>query len=76
MFATGPDGEYFVDEVPKSIPTRDTWDNLSVRELYEVKSALETKFFEHPANGTIAKQLSVAIDTVTQLISSRESAAF
>jgi hypothetical protein len=67
-----PDGEYFVD-VPRNsyIAPADTWDQLSVNQLIEVKNNLTDKFFSFQSNPAVAKPLAAAIQRVDALISLR-----
>lgn len=76
MFTSGPDGEYFVDQPTVIIPPKDTWDSLSVKELYNVKTLLETRLYDHQRYPAIARPLAQSLDEISALISSRENASF
>ena len=76
METLGPDGEYFADVPQNPIPTKDTWQNLSVKELYEVKSQLETKLYDFYSNPVISRVLTQSVSEISELISFRENSAF
>lgn len=64
-----PDGERFVDQQSeKSIPPQDTWVNLSVNQLIDVKSQLEEKAWTFRNNPQILTVLKQSVAKVTLLI--------
>lgn len=67
------ENERFVDEAEKPIPPKNTWDQLSVNEMIDVKNQLEDKLFTFGNNPAIAKVLRQGIEQITALISSSRS---
>ena len=63
------ENERFVDETEKPIPPKNTWDELSLNEMIDVKNQLEEKLFAFGKNPTIAKALRQGVDHITMLIS-------
>jgi hypothetical protein len=70
---TGPEepSERFVDEAVKPIPPKDTWEELTVNELIDVKLLLEDKLWSFASNPVIAPVLKQGIKELTALIASR-----
>lgn len=66
--ASRPDGEYFADDVQKPIPHQSTWADMSVNQLIEVKSELESKLWAFQSKPQIAQVLRKAIQTITSMI--------
>lgn len=62
--------ERFADEAEKPIPPKNTWGELSVNEMIDVKNQLEEKLFSFGSNPPIAKALRQGIDQLTAMISS------
>jgi hypothetical protein len=63
--------ERFVDESEKPIPNADTWETLSVNQLIDVKSMLETRAWDFRSNAQISGVLKRSIDRITSLIAQR-----
>jgi hypothetical protein len=66
-----PDGEYFVDEAPKPIPAKDTWETLSINQLIDVSNQLQEKLYVFRRQPALAKHLETALTEVQALISVR-----
>lgn len=64
------EGERFADEAEKPIPPRNTWEDMSISEMIDVKNQLEEKLYAFGGNPTIAKVLRQGVDHITALISS------
>ena len=62
--------ERFVDQAEKSIPSQDTWDQLTVSQLIDVKAQLDEKLWQFQRTPQIALVLRRSIDTITKLIAS------
>ena len=60
--------ERFVDQAEKPIPSQDTWDQLTVSQLIDVKSQLDDKLWQFQKVPQIALVLRRSINTITQLI--------
>ena len=61
--------EYFVDEPRTPIPGRDTWKDLSVNQLIEIKNQLYDKYwFFKNTSPQIAKVLLDNVNYLTYLI--------
>ena len=66
------DTERFVDSwSEKPIPSKDTWDNLSVPQLLEVRTQLQDKLWTFQNNPQIATVLKQSVQYITQLIDQR-----
>ena len=66
------DTERFVDSWgEKPIPPKDTWDNLSVPQLFEVRTQLQDKLWAFQSTPHIANVLKQSIQFITQLIEQR-----
>lgn len=65
------EGEYFVDEAAKPIPTKDTWDELNFNQLLDVQMQLEDKLWAFAKNPLISQTLNVALAELRALIASR-----
>ena len=63
------EGERFVDQAEKPIPSKDTWHTLSINEMIDVKSQLEEKLWSFGGNPVIAKVLRQGVEQITALIS-------
>jgi hypothetical protein len=70
---TPNEGESFVDEARQPIPPANTWDELTVNQLIELKGQLEEKRWAFAKNAVIAKALDEGLAKITLLISSRSS---
>jgi hypothetical protein len=71
---TGPqEGEFFVDQQEKPIPPKNTWDDLTVIQLIDVKVQLQDKLYSFYNNPAIARVLKQSIAELEALISSRSS---
>lgn len=64
------ENERFADEAEKPIPPKNTWDELSLNELIDVKNQLEEKLWSFGGNPTIAKALRQGVEQITAMISS------
>lgn len=64
------EGERFADEAEKPIPPRNTWEDMSISEMIDVKNQLEEKLYAFGGNPAIAKVLRQGVDHITALISS------
>ena len=62
--------ERFVDQAEKSIPSQDTWDQLTVSQLIDVKAQLDEKLWQFQRVPQIALVLRRSLDTITKLIAS------
>lgn len=62
--------ERFVDEAEKPIPPQDTWDQLTINQLLDVKTQLEDKLWNFQRAPQIAVVLRRSIDSITKLIAS------
>jgi len=62
------ESERFVDEAEKPIPPKNTWDQLSMNELIDVKLQLEQKLWAFGNNPAIAKALRQGIEQITGMI--------
>lgn len=62
--------ERFVDQAEKPIPSQDTWDQLTVGQLIDVKTQLEDKLWNFQRVPQIALVLRRSIDSITKLIDS------
>lgn len=65
--------ERFVDQSEKSIPSQDTWDQLTVSQLIDVKAQLDEKLWQFQRVPQIAIVLRRSIATITKLIDSNGS---
>ena len=63
--------ERFMDEPEKPIPPQDTWTDLSINSLIDVKSQLESKYWAFGNNPAIAKVLLTSIETITKMLAQR-----
>jgi hypothetical protein len=68
------DGEYFVDVPKNPIPPADTWNELSVNQLIDVKNSMTTRMFQYHNHPAMLKPLQAAIAKLDALISQRLSA--
>lgn len=66
-----PDGEYFVDVQTNSIPHVNTWHDLSINQLIDLKTQLQTKLFDFGSNAVIAQALQQNLQRLELLISQR-----
>ena len=62
--------ERFVDQAEKPIPPQDTWDELTVNQLIDVKTQLENKLWHFQKVPQIALVLRRSLDHITKLIAS------
>jgi hypothetical protein len=69
-YYTRPDGEYFADQVEKPIPPESTWHDLSLVQLIDVKTQLESKLWDFRNNPQIATVLKRTVARITEMISS------
>lgn len=60
--------ERFVDQAENQIPTQDTWDQLTVSQLIDVKAQLDERLWQFQRTPQIALVLRRSIDTITKLI--------
>jgi hypothetical protein len=67
------EGEFFVDEAVKPIPSKSQWEDLSVSELIDVQLQLEDKLWTFAKNPAIAKPLQEGLNALRALIASRAS---
>jgi hypothetical protein len=65
-----PDGEYFADQVEKPIPTENSWHDLSMVQLIDVKTQLEGKLWAFRNNPQISTVLKRSVARITEMISS------
>lgn len=65
------EGEFFVDEAVKPIPSKDTWDELNFNELLDVQIELENKLWTFAKNPVISKTLNEALTHLRALIATR-----
>ena len=71
---TGPqEGEFFVDEAEKPIPPKNTWEDMTVVQLIDVKVQLQDKLYTFYNNPPIARVLKQSIAQLEALISLRSS---
>ncbi len=76
MNDTNTSGEFFVDDAREEIPRRETWGDLSVKELYGVKTQLENKLLDFYQKPEIERVLSRSISDLELLIIASQSAEF
>ncbi len=62
--------ERFVDEAETPIPPQDTWDQLTVNQLIDVKTQLENKLWHFQKVPQMATVLRRSIDLITKQIAS------
>lgn len=62
--------ERFADQAEKLIPTQDTWDQLTVSQLIDVKMQLEDKLWNFQKVSQISLVLRRSIDQITRMIAS------
>ena len=60
--------ERFVDQAENQIPAQDTWDQLTVSQLIDVKAQLDERLWQFQRTPQIALVLRRSIDTITKLI--------
>jgi hypothetical protein len=65
------EGERFVDEDENPIPPKNTWDELSVNELIDVKTQLEDKLWTFGRQPMMGSVLAQALKEVNAMIASR-----
>lgn len=65
------DGEYFVDVPRNPIPHADTWKDMSINQLIDLKTMLQSKLYEFASNKVIAQSLQQSVQRVELLISQR-----
>ena len=73
MDAGSPDGEYFADEAANPIPPKETWGDLTVSQMIDVKNQLQEKAWAFPNNPTILKALNQGIAQLDAMIASHGS---
>ena len=66
-----PDGEYFVDVPTNPIPHANTWHDMSINQLIDLKTQLQSRFFDFGSNKAIAQSLQQSLQKVELLISQR-----
>jgi hypothetical protein len=66
-----PDGEYFVDVQTNPIPHVNTWHDLSINQLIDLKTQLQSKLFDFRSNAVIAQALQQNLQRLELLISQR-----
>jgi len=71
-----PDGEYFVDAQPteKQIPPASTWDQLSVNQLLDIQTQLQSRAWDFRDNPNISKVLQQQLGHLQQLINAQLNA--
>ena len=62
--------ERFADQAEKPIPAQDTWDQLTVSQLIDVKMQLEDKLWNFQKVPQISLVLRRSIDQITRMIAS------
>jgi hypothetical protein len=65
--------ERFVDESSSKIPAQDTWNDLSVNELYDIQSNFRDKILGFKSNPAAMKVLNTALSNLEKLIESKSS---
>lgn len=73
---TSLEGEFFVDEQQTTIASKDTWQNMSIKELYGVKTQIENKYWDFSSNKIIASSLQRSLSEIDQLILMKEASVF
>jgi hypothetical protein len=69
-------GEYFTDVPTVNLAKRETWQDLSINELIEIKNYLEEKLFFYRQNPAMSKPLIEAIGHAGSLIAFKSSISF
>lgn len=72
---TIPDGERFVDSWSEkgTIPSVETWADMQINQLFEVRSQLEDKIWTFRNNPSMSNPLNQSLMKVNALISQRLS---
>ena len=67
------DTERFVDQwAEKPSPPKDTWENLSIPQLFEVRTQLQDKLWTFQNSPQIATVLKQSIQMLERIIESRD----
>ena len=69
MDTGSPDGEYFADEAANPIPPKETWPDLTVSQMIDVKNQLQEKAWTFGNNPVISKALNQGIAQLDAMIS-------
>jgi hypothetical protein len=65
--------ERFVDQAEKPIPSQDTWDQLTINQLIDVKAQLDDKLWHFQKVPQIAMVLKRSISQIEKMISQGNS---